>query len=152
MWKFIFCRIPLNSIFKQEASQKIKVKLPRYPVIKSLKFLYLLSMKKHILFIALAIFRLTSVKSQDLIIKYQFKAPEEKTKAAMEKLKDFKLSGDASEKTNKVIGEFYKDQQKMLDGAVKNGVGDVNAYKAKKVKLAADRDDKLKKLFSKEQF
>lgn len=112
-------------------------------------------MKKHILFIALAIFSLTSAYAQEkseLIIRYQFRTPEEKTKIAMEKLKDFKLSADARDKTVKVIGEFYKDQQKMLDGAVKNGVGNVEAYKAKKLKHAADRDDKLKKLFTKEQF
>lgn len=109
-------------------------------------------MKKHILFIVFALFSLTSVKAQELIIKYQFKTPVEKTKAAMEKLKDFKLGADASDKTNKVIGEFYKGHQKMLDAAVKNGVGNVDAYKAKKLKLAADRDDKLKKLFTKEQF
>lgn len=70
----------------------------------------------------------------------------------MEKLKAFKLSPDANEKTNKVLAEFYKDQQKMLDGAIKNGVGNVDAYKAKKQKLVADRDDKLKKLFTKDQF
>lgn len=109
-------------------------------------------MKKHILFILFAVLTLTSVKAQELIIKYQFKTPEEKTKVAMEKIKDLKLNADASDKTNKVIGEFYKDQQKMLDAAVKNGVGDITVYKAKKLKLATDRDDKLKKLFSKEQF
>lgn len=109
-------------------------------------------MKKHLLFILFATLSLTSVKAQELVIKYQFKTPEEKTKAAMDKIKDLKLNADASDKTNKVIGEFYKDQQKMLDAAVKNGVGDVTVYKAKKLKLAADRDDKLKKLFTKEQF
>src|SRR5687768_10379653 len=101
-------------------------------------------MKKHILFLAFAFLGISAVNGQELIIKYQFKTPEDKTKIAMEKLKDFKLSKDNSEKTNKVIGEFYKDQQKMLDGAVKNGVGNVDAYKAKKLKLAADRDEKLK--------
>ncbi len=51
-----------------------------------------------------------------------------------------------------MIGEFYREQQKMLDGAVKNGVANVEAYKAKKAKLAIERDGKLKKIFSKEQF
>ena len=109
-------------------------------------------MKKSIAIIAFALFSFVTGNAQDLIIKYQFKTPAEKTNAAMEKLKSFKLSPDANEKTAKVIGEFYKDQQKMLDKAVKEGVGDVNVYKAKKLKLAADRDDKLKKIFSKEQF
>lgn len=94
----------------------------------------------------------TATQAQELVIKYQFKTPEEKTKLAMDKLKDLKLSNDASDKTNKVLAEFYKDQQKMLDGAIKNGVSNVDQYKAKKLKLVADRDDKLKKVFSKEQF
>lgn len=93
-----------------------------------------------------------ALHAQDLIIKYQFKTPEEKTKVAMEKIKALKLSNDANDKTGKVLAEFYKDQQKMLDGAIKNGVGNVEQYKAKKLKLVADRDDKLKKVFSKDQF
>jgi len=109
-------------------------------------------MKKHILILFIAICGFTSGKAQDLIIKYQFKTPEEKTKVAMDKIKDFKLSPDANNKTGKVIGEYYKDHQKMLDGAIKNGVGNIEVYKAKKVKLATDRDDKLKKIFSKDQF
>ncbi|MEO5984013.1 MAG: hypothetical protein ABIP80_00830 [Ferruginibacter sp.] len=85
-------------------------------------------------------------------MKYQFKTPEEKTRNAMEKLKIYKLLPDANDKTAKVIGEFFKEQQKMLDGAIKNGVTNVEAYKAKKAKLAVERDDKLKKIFTKEQF
>jgi hypothetical protein len=108
-------------------------------------------MKKFVLFLLMYAAG-QAVQSQDLIIKYQFKTPEEKTRNAMEKLKSYKLSTDAHEKTVKVIGEFYKQQQKMLDGAVKNGVANVEAYKAKKAKLALERDDKLKKIFSKEQF
>lgn len=111
-----------------------------------------ISMKKVILSIMLFVFGSAASQAQELVIKYQFKTPEEKTKLAMEKLKDFKLNKDASEKTDKVLAEFYKDQQKMLDGAIKNGVGNVEQYKAKKLKLVADRDDKLKKLFSKDQF
>jgi len=109
-------------------------------------------MKKNILIGILAFAGFLPLKAQDLIIKYQFKTPVEKTKAAMEKLKDLKLGQDASDKANKVIGEFYKDQQKMLDGAIKNGVGNPEVYKAKKLKLVVERDDKLKKLFSKEQY
>ncbi|MEO6583142.1 MAG: hypothetical protein ABIO05_02390, partial [Ferruginibacter sp.] len=73
-------------------------------------------MKKTVLFAILTFFGATNLhaQAQELIIKYQFKTPEEKTKAAMEKVKELKLSTDAAEKTNKVIGEFYKDQQKML--------------------------------------
>ena len=109
-------------------------------------------MKKFILSLILLISGGVALKAQDIVIKYQFKTPEEKTKIAMDKLNEFKLSADAREKTNKVLAEFYKDQQKMLDGAIKNGVSNVEQYKAKKLKLATDRDDKLKKLFSKDQF
>jgi hypothetical protein len=109
-------------------------------------------MKKFILALVFALSGSAALQAQELVIKYQFKTPEEKTRLAMDKLKDFKLSPDAGEKTNKVLAEFYKDQQKMLDGAIKNGVSDVEQYKAKKLKLVADRDDKLKKVFSKEQF
>lgn len=109
-------------------------------------------MKKLILAIIIFVSGTTAIQAQELIIKYQFRTPEEKTKLAMDKLKDLKLSNDANEKTNKVLAEFYKDQQKMLDGAVKNGVSNVEQYKAKKMKLVADRDDKLKKVFSKDQY
>jgi len=94
----------------------------------------------------------TAAQSQELVIKYQFKTPEEKTKVAMGKLEAFKLSPDVGNKTNKVLVEFYRVQQKMLDGAIKNGVGNVEVYKAKKLKLASERDDKLKKIFSKDQY
>ncbi len=109
-------------------------------------------MKKHILFLLLTVCCLTHVSAQEPIIKYQLKTPADKTTAAMEKVKELNLRTDDYEKTNKVIAEFYKDQQKMLDGAIKNGVGDVEAYKLKKQKLAGDRDEKLKKIFSKEQY
>lgn len=109
-------------------------------------------MKKFIIALGFLIFSASALQAQELVMKYQFRTPEEKTKLAMEKLKDFKLSKDASEKTDKVLAEFYKDQQKMLDGAIKNGVSNVEQYKAKKLKLATERDDKLKKLFSKDQF
>src|SRR5687767_12162733 len=106
-------------------------------------------MIKHLFYLFISFFGINAAanaQAQELVIKYQLKTPEEKTKVAMEKLTVFKLSKDANEKTHKVIAEFYKDQQKMLDGAIKNGVGNVDAYKAKKLKLAADRDDKLKKV------
>jgi Tfp pilus assembly protein PilV len=112
-------------------------------------------MKKHLFFIAAALLSLTSIQAQDkqeLVINYKLRTPQDKTIIAMEKLKDFKLSPDAAEKTNKVIGEFYKDEKKMLDGAIANGVSNVDAYKAKKQKLAAERDDKLKKIFTQEQY
>ena len=112
-------------------------------------------MKKYILFIAAAIGSMLTVKAQEkqeLIINYKLRSPQDKTNIAMEKIKSFKLSPDASEKTGKVIGEFYKDEKKLLDGAIANGVGNVEAYKAKKQKLVNDRDDKLKKIFNAEQF
>ena len=109
-------------------------------------------MKKFILALGFLIFGSSNIDAQELVMKYQFKTPEEKTKLAMDKLKDFKLSKDANEKTGKVLAEFYKDQQKMLDGAIKNGVSNVEQYKAKKLKILEDMDDKLKKLFSKEQY
>lgn len=109
-------------------------------------------MKKIIVALCFLFAGTSYLQAQDLIIKYQFRTPEEKTKLALDKLKDFKLKSDDSDKTAKVLAEFYKDQQKMLDGAIKNGVSNVEEYKAKKLKLAADRDDKLKKLFSKDQF
>lgn len=116
--------------------------------------LYLLPMKKIFVFcvVLLGLQFGANAQAQELIIKYQLRTPEDKTKLAMEKLKDFKLSKDNNEKTSKVLMEFYKDQQKMLDGAIKNGVGNVDAYKAKKQKLVVDRDDKLKKIFTPDQF
>jgi hypothetical protein len=109
-------------------------------------------MKKILVLVVAALFSFQFVSAQDVVVKYQLRTPGDKTKLAMEKVKSFNLSKDDNEKTDKVIGEFYKDEQKMLDAAIKNGIPDINAYKAKKVKLAEDRDDKLKKIFSKEQY
>jgi hypothetical protein len=78
---------------------------------------------------------------------------EERAKATMDKLADFKLDKDKSDQADSVFTQYYRMQdskrQEMMSGG---GTPDRDKMRAEMQKMGADRDDKLKKIFSDDQF
>ena len=83
---------------------------------------------------------------------FQMPSPEERTKGVMEKLADLKLDKDQSVKTDSIFTEFYRAQAKKMADMRSGGGVDREAMRTEMEKLAADRDEKLKKAWSADQF
>lgn len=83
----------------------------------------------------------------------QPKTVEERVKTAMEKLAPLSLDKDQTEKTNVVFTDYYKSAQKMRDEAMAaGGQPDREKMKAEMQKHGDERDEKLKKIFSADQY
>ena len=84
---------------------------------------------------------------------FQRRTVEERVKAAMDKIADLKLDKDQTEKTNTVLTDYYKAQdktrQEMMAGG---GQPDREQMREKMQKLSGERDEKLKKIFTEDQF
>jgi hypothetical protein len=78
---------------------------------------------------------------------------EERTKMVMDKLADFKLDKDKYALTDSAIITYYRGGQKMREEMMAaGGQPDRDAMREKMQKLGAERDDKLKKIFTDDQF
>ena len=111
------------------------------------------SMKKAILLIAIAFTTVMAVQAQGGGGGFQRRTPEERLKQAKEKMTDLKLDKDQTTKTDSVLLDSYKAQDKMFEemrGA--GGPPDRDQMREKMQKLAGERDDKLKKIFTEDQF
>lgn len=83
----------------------------------------------------------------------QRRTPEEQLKQVKEKLADLKLSGDQATKSDSVFISFFRDRDKMFTEMMAGGgQPDREVMREKSQKMTAERDDKLKKVFSEEQF
>jgi len=106
-------------------------------------------MKKQILLLVAAVcFSITSLMAQGGM---QRQTPEERTRAAMEKMAPLKLDADTKAKTEVILTEFFTAQQKAMQEMRESGSTDREAFTAKRKELAADRDAKLKMIFTQEQ-
>ena len=80
------------------------------------------------------------------------RTPEERAKAAMDKIVEFKLDKDKSDQADSVFAQYYRTasakRQKMMAG----GSPDRDKMREEMQKMGADRDDKLKKIFTEDQF
>jgi periplasmic protein CpxP/Spy len=84
---------------------------------------------------------------------FQMPSAEERTKSTMEKLADLKLDKDQTTKTDTIFANFYRAQAKKFEEMrAGGGQPDREAMRAEMEKMNADRDDKLKKVFSADQF
>ncbi|MBL7742613.1 MAG: hypothetical protein JNN00_03975 [Chitinophagaceae bacterium] len=83
---------------------------------------------------------------------FQRRTVEERVKAVMEKFEAFKL--DAAQKTevDSIFTRSFKAQDAKREELMAGGGGDREAMRAEIQKLQADRDDKLKKVLTEEQF
>jgi len=77
----------------------------------------------------------------------------ERVKLVMDKLADFKLDKDKTALTDSTFTNFYRSQQKMMeDMRAGGGQPDREKMMEGRKKLADERDEKLKKIFSDDQF
>lgn len=81
---------------------------------------------------------------------YQRKTVEERVQSAMQKISDpLKLDKDEQDKTTAVLTDFYKQQDKMRQGSRASGTRpDRSVFE----KMSNDRDDKLKAIFTEDQY
>jgi periplasmic protein CpxP/Spy len=107
-------------------------------------------MKKQIVLVAAAVLiGATSLKAQG---GFQRRTPEERTQAVMDKLADFKLDKDKSNKVDSIFLDYFKAQQKAREEAMAGGgTPDRDAMRASMQKLTDDRDAKLKLIFTEDQ-
>jgi len=83
---------------------------------------------------------------------FQMPSAEERTKTAMEKLVDLKLDKDQTIKTDTIFANFYRTQAKKFEEMRSGGSVDREAMRTEMEKMTTDRDDKLKKVWSADQF
>jgi len=77
----------------------------------------------------------------------------ERVKMVMDKLVDFKLDKDKTALTDSAFTNYYRSQQKaMEDMRAAGGQPDREKMMETRKKLADERDEKLKKIFTDEQF
>ena len=104
--------------------------------------------KKLFLFAAFSLLAFCGVNAQG----GRMSVPE-RVKTVMDKLADFKLDKDKTALTDSTLTNFYRAQQKMMeDMRAAGGQPDRDKMMEGRKKLADERDDKLKKIFTEDQF
>src|SRR5687767_10501243 len=110
-------------------------------------------MKKAILLLAIAITGVLAVQAQGGGGGGQRRTPEERLKQVKEKLADLKLDQDQTIKSDTAFMEYFRAQNKMFEEMrAAGGAPDRDQMREKMQKLAGERDDKLKKIFTEDQF
>lgn len=105
--------------------------------------------KQLVLMVMAAMFSITAVNAQGGA--GQRMTPEERTKAAIEKMAPLNLSDDVKAKADVIVAEFYNEQQKTIEEMRSGGNFDREAFGAKRKELAEARDKRLKEIFTEEQ-
>jgi periplasmic protein CpxP/Spy len=78
---------------------------------------------------------------------------EERIKAIDEKFADFKLDKDKSAQVDSIFTNYYKATDKLREEAMAGGgQPDFQAMREKMTPLITERDDKLKKVLTEDQF
>lgn len=110
-------------------------------------------MKKAILLIAIVLTGVLAVQAQGGGGGFQRRTPEERLKMTKEKLVDLKLNQDQTTKSDSVFMESFRAQEKIFEEMrAAGGQPDREAMREKFQKLNGDRDEKLKKIFTEDQF
>ncbi|MHA4842985.1 hypothetical protein ACX0G7_02420 [Flavitalea antarctica] len=110
-------------------------------------------MKTKISLLAIFMFAVTCITYAQGGGGYQMPSAEERTKTTMEKLAELKLDKDQATKTDSVFVTFYRAQAKKFE-EMRAGGGEIDreAMRAENEKMVVERDEKLKKIWSAEQF
>ena len=87
----------------------------------------------------------------------QMRTPEENTKRAVDTLTSvFKLDQTAQTNVQAAFSEYYKTQGKMMEdmraARANGGQMDMEKMRTDREKMSADRDEKLKKALTEDQF
>ncbi len=83
----------------------------------------------------------------------QRRTVEERVKAVDEKFADFKLDKDKSAQVDSIFTNYYKATDKLREEAMAGGgQPDFQAMREKMTPLVTERDDKLKKVLTEDQF
>ena len=81
------------------------------------------------------------------------KTLEESVSDAMSKIADFNLDKAKSSSTETIFTDFYKAQDKMREELMAGGsMPDREVLREKNQQMSEERDEKLKKIFSEEQY
>ena len=104
-------------------------------------------MKKHFIFILVLLLGGASIVNAQN--NRPMRSPEERTKRVVDTLITvFKLDKAHSDQADSVFLNYYKDADKMREAAQASGNFDRDAF----MKLTSDRDEKLKKVLTDDQF
>ena len=83
----------------------------------------------------------------------QRRTVEERVKAIDEKFADFKLDKDKSTQVDSIFATYYRATDKLREEAMAGGgQPDFQALREKMTPLITERDDKLKKVLTEDQF
>lgn len=106
--------------------------------------------KKMLLFAAFALLACFAVNAQGGGMRMSV---PDRVKSVMDKLADFKLDKDKTALTDSAFTAYYTGQQKMMeDMRAAGGQPDRDKMMEGRKKLADERDDKLKKIFTDDQY
>ena len=83
---------------------------------------------------------------------FQRRTVEERAKAAMDKIADFKLDKEKADQTDSVFTQFYRAADARRQEMMSGGSPDRDKMREEMQKMGAERDEKLKKIFTEEQF
>ena len=106
--------------------------------------------KKILLFSAFALLSFCAVNAQGGGMRMSV---PDRVKMVMDKLADFKLDKDKTALTDSAFTDYYRAGQKMREDMMAGGgQPDRDAMREKMKKFADERDDKLKKIFTDDQY
>ncbi|HEU4576072.1 MAG TPA: hypothetical protein VFS36_13800 [Chitinophagaceae bacterium] len=77
---------------------------------------------------------------------------EERVKMVMDKMSPLNLDKDKLTQTDSVFTQYYKDMDAKRQEMMNSGSMDRDKMRETMMKMSADRDDKLKKIFTEDQF
>ena len=111
-------------------------------------------MKKAILLLVIAISGVLAVQAQQGGGGgFQRRTPEERLKMVKEKLTELNLDKDQATKSDSAFMDYFRAQDKIFEEMrAGGGAPDRDAIREKMMKLAGERDEKLKKIYTDEQF
>ncbi|AEW02525.1 hypothetical protein A4D02_00775 [Niastella koreensis] len=111
-------------------------------------------MKKAILLLVIAISGVVAVQAQQGGGGgFQRRTPEERLKMVKEKLVDLNLDKDQAPKSDSAFMDYFRAQDKIFEEMrAGGGAPDRDAIREKMMKLAGERDDKLKKIYTDDQY
>ncbi|MEO6488715.1 MAG: hypothetical protein ABIO04_02150 [Ferruginibacter sp.] len=105
--------------------------------------------KRILLFVTAFCISITTIYAQQNM---QRLTPEERTKAAIEKMLPLKLTEEAKTKTQLILSDFYNAQQTAMKELRAAGNVNKDVLQAKRKEMADKRDADLKVVLTEEQY